>query len=43
MTEQQKQAQITFDTIREQRGMHCMWIDVSDMKEKERQKKMELK
>lgn len=27
------QTKLTFDTIGEQRGMHCMWIETSDMKE----------
>ena len=39
MTEPQKQIQPAFDTIREQRGMHCMWTDISDMKEKEIEEK----
>lgn len=27
------QTKLAFDTIREQRGMHCMWVETSDMKE----------
>lgn len=29
MTEKKEQILNIFDTIREQRGMHCMWIDGS--------------
>lgn len=36
IAERQKQTKPTFDTIREQRGMHCMWIEIH-------QKKNELK
>jgi hypothetical protein len=33
MIETKKRTLSTFDTIREQRGMHCMWIETSDTKE----------
>lgn len=36
VSEQGNQSRFTFETIREQRGMHCMWDDISDIKETSR-------
>lgn len=38
MIETKKRILSTFDTIREQGGMHCMWMETSDTRE-DREKK----